>query len=582
MRLFSLLVCLLITRILTAQFFTKVTDSPLSSTPGDSRSVNWVDVNGDGYMDCFISNGPSTGQNNMLYINDTEGGFEAVTGDPIVMDAMPSDGATFADIDNDGDLDGFVVNWYNKNNLAYINDGTGKFTQVTEGIWVNHFGFSETAAFGDYDNDGLADLYVTNSAGTRKNFLYRNLGGATMDLLVGISPVTDLQSSRNVSWTDIDNDGDLDLYVTNENSELENLYRNDGEGNFEKLTDLVITMDAVNTMSSSWGDIDNDGDLDLFLATDGSKNQLFRNDGSFVFSRILTTDISKNTSKSFSSAFADIDNDGDLDLFVTNAFQNGVRLRNNLYLNDGAGHFTEVADDVSTMDEGWSYGCAFGDYDNDGFQDLAVATTRFGSTDEVDYLYHNEGNDNHWLMIGLVGTTSNRSAIGAKVHVKAVINGELVWQMREISSQSAYCSQNDMRAHFGVDQALMIDSVRVEWPSGNVQYLSDVPADQILTMEEELVNSISPFTDSFNFKVYPNPTASNIHLEASFNRHVDQLSIEIAGDSGQVFYAETFHQVDPQWEKDINLLRLQLTPGIYFIKLSSGISSVERRILFVR
>ena len=158
-----------------------------------------------------------------------------------------------------------------------------RFTQVLDGIWVNHFGYSETAAFGDYDNDGLVDLYVTNSAGTKKNFLYKNLGGNNMELVTGISPVTDLFSSRNVSWSDIDSDGDLDLYVTNENGEKENLYRNNGGGSFEKMTDLIITTDGFNTMSSSWGDIDNDGDLDLFLANDGSKNQLFRNEGNFVF-----------------------------------------------------------------------------------------------------------------------------------------------------------------------------------------------------------------------------------------------------------------------------------------------------------
>ena len=111
------------------------------------------------------------------------------------------------------------------------------------------------------------DLYVTNSAGTKKNFLYKNLGGNNMELVTGISPVTDLFSSRNVSWSDIDSDGDLDLYVANENGEKENLYRNNGGGSFEKMTDLIITTDGFNTMSSSWGDIDNDGDLDLAHAS---------------------------------------------------------------------------------------------------------------------------------------------------------------------------------------------------------------------------------------------------------------------------------------------------------------------------
>ena len=581
MRFISFLLLMASSGMVNAQLFTKVTDSPLSTIKGDSRSVNWVDVNRDGFVDCFISNGPQAGQNNMLYINDTNGNFTAVADDPIVMDVMPSDGATFADIDNDGDLDGFVVNWYNKNNLAYINDGSGKFTQVLDGIWVNHFGYSETAAFGDYDNDGLVDLYVTNSAGTKKNFLYKNLGGNNMELVTGISPVTDLFSSRNVSWSDIDSDGDLDLYVTNENGEKENLYRNNGGGSFEKMTDLIITTDGFNTMSSSWGDIDNDGDLDLFLANDGSKNQLFRNDGNFVFTRMLTTDVSKVNAKSFSSAWADIDNDSDLDLFVTNAFQNGQRLKNNLYLNDGTGHLTEVTNEVVVMDEGWSYGCAFGDYDNDGFQDLAVATTRFGNVDEADYLYHNNGNSNHWLMVSLEGNVSNKSAIGAKIRVKAIVNGTAVWQMREISAQSAYCSQNDMRAHFGLADATIVDSMVIEWPSGIRQYRTGVLPNQILDIEEDLVNAVREALPSFGFKVFPNPTNSVIQMEAQFSESMKVLMVEVFGDTGQVIYKTTFSNVSGHWQHQIDLRKFQLTPGQYIVRVGNGLSAEERKIIYV-
>ncbi len=582
MKNFFLLILILISNLVSAQLFTKVIDSPISMTKGDSRSVNWVDVNGDGYVDCFISNGPKEGQNNMLYINDTNGAFTAVMNDPIVMDGMPSDGATFADIDNDGDLDVFVVNWFNKNNLAYINDGTGRFTRVLEGIWANHFGYSETASFGDYDNDGLVDLYVTNSEGNKKNFLYRNMGGQVMENVSGVPQVMDIGSSRNVNWADIDSDGDPDLFVTNENSEKNDLYRNDGGGVFVKLTAPVITIDQFNTISSSWGDIDNDGDLDLFLANDGSKNQLFRNDGNFNFTRILTTDISKTSAKSFSSAWADIDNDGDLDLFVTNAFQNGVRLKNNLYLNDGTGNLTEVTNEAVALDEGWSYGCAFGDYDNDGFLDLAVATTRFDNTDEPDYLYHNNGNDNHWILLSLKGTDSNRSAIGAKVRVKAVINGKSIWQLREISAQSAYCSQNDMRAHFGLGNATIVDSILIEWPSGIKQYKTGVPPNQILPIEEELVNAVKDEVPTFDFIVFPNPTHSIIQLEAHLGDNISDLHLEVFGNTGQVVYRSTFPHKAGLWQHQLDFRKLQLIPGQYIIRLSDGIAGEERKVVFTQ
>lgn len=467
-----------------AQYFTKVTSSPLSSSPGDSRSVNWVDVNNDHFIDCFISNGPRGGQNNMLFLNDQKGSFTRITNDSIVTDGKPSDGATFADVDNDGDLDAFVVNWYNVNNLFYLNDGKGQFKRITEGTWVNDKGYSETAAFGDYDNDGFVDLYVTNSEGYKCNFLYRNNKDASFARIMEGSPVTDTSYSRCASWCDMDNDGDLDLFVTNENKQPENLYRNDGKGHFTKLTEGALLTDGGNTTSASWADMDNDGDLDVFLCNDGGFNSLFKNDGNFHFTKITTDTVAQTSAHSFSSAWSDVDNDGDLDLFVTNSFSGKNRLSNYFYLNTGDGHFTRNTGDVIAVDIAWSYGCAFGDYDNDGFQDLAVATCRFNKTDDADLLYHNNGNKNHWITIQLTGTKSNRSAIGAKVFVKAVINGRMVTQMREVSAQNGYCSQNDLRVHVGLSTATIIEEIKVEWPLGLKQTFKNVKVDQFLAVTE--------------------------------------------------------------------------------------------------
>ncbi len=133
---------------LVAQSFTKVTTGPVVTRAGDSRSVNWVDIDNDGRLDLQITNGPGEGQSNFLYRN-TGSGLTSVTGDPIVQDNAPSDGATWADWDNDGDPDCFVVNWYDTNNIAFLNDGFGAFTRIRQGDWVREGGFSETAAWGD-------------------------------------------------------------------------------------------------------------------------------------------------------------------------------------------------------------------------------------------------------------------------------------------------------------------------------------------------------------------------------------------------------------------------------------------------
>src|SRR5262249_766532 len=160
-------------------------------------------------------------------------------------------------------------------------DGAGNFTESTAGNLVNDGGYSETASWGDYDNDGLVDLYVTNSAVPLQNFLYRNLGGGNFSKVLAGPMVTDTYTSRCVNWTDIELDNDLDLFVTNENGQDENIYRNDNGGNFTKLSTGPLLTDGKNTMSGSWGDYDNDGDLDVFLANNMGNNALFRNDGNF-------------------------------------------------------------------------------------------------------------------------------------------------------------------------------------------------------------------------------------------------------------------------------------------------------------
>jgi len=162
-----LLACLVAIGALSSsgQTFTRITEGSLVNDGGASRSVNWVDVNNDGYCDLFVSNGLEAGEDNFLYINngpDSNFTFQKVSGDPIVESRSRSDGSSWADIDNDGDIDAFVVNWYNDDNLMYWNNGNGTFEQELGDISVNDAGYSETCCWGDIDNDGDVDLYVTS------------------------------------------------------------------------------------------------------------------------------------------------------------------------------------------------------------------------------------------------------------------------------------------------------------------------------------------------------------------------------------------------------------------------------------
>ena len=556
----------LLTTNAIAQTFTKITTGPLVTTTGDSRSVNWIDVNGDGLIDCMITNGPSGGQDNMLYLNNGSGAFTAVTGSPIVMDGQPSDGATWADTDNDGDLDCYVANWYNTSNLFYINNGSGGFTAATSTITVSG-GYCETASWGDYDKDGKVDLYVSNSAGQNKNLLFHNDGANTFTKITTGDPVNDVTESRSVNWTDMDGDGDLDLFVTNESGQDENIYRNDSTG-FVKITAGTLVNSGGNTMSSSWGDFDNDGDLDVFLANDGSANALYRNDGNFTFTKMAADTVSKTMGNSFSSAWSDIDNDGDLDLFVTNSF--GTALHANfMYFNNGAGSFTRIDNAAPVMDMDWSYGCAFGDYDNDGSEDLAVATCRFGGTDRPDLLYHNNGNSNKWITIKLTGVTTNKSAIGTKVRVKATINGSPVWQMREISAQSGYCSQNDMRAHFGLGNATAVDSIKIEWLSGAKETYVNVSPNQFQSYTEGQSVGIKSGTNNKDIGIYPNPSAGTFMISATGWKMQPGDKITVTNTSGAVVYEDLITNATESYR-----VNRHLAPGQYFItvKTKSGVA----------
>lgn len=556
------------------QTFTKITTGPVVTTDADSRSVNWVDINNDGLVDLFISNGKAGGQNNMLYINLGGGQFTKVTSDSIVMDNKPSDGATFADCDNDGDLDAFVVNWYNQNNLFYTNDGAGNFTAISSAPVVTSGGYSETASWGDYDNDGLLDLYVTRSGGTvstNKNLLYHNDGGNTFTKILSGTPVTDATISRCVNWTDMDDDGDLDLFVTNEGNfnNDENIYRNDGIGLFTKITTGELVTNGAFTMSSSWGDYDNDGDLDVFLSNDRANNALFRNEGNLNFTKISSDTVSNINAHSFSSAWSDIDNDGDLDLFVTNSYYTATKQLNFLYINNGNGSFSRINNTVPATDSSWSYGCAFADYDNDGFEDLAVATVNFNNIDEPDFLYHNDGNSNQWITIKLIGTITNKSAIGTKIRIKANINGLDVWQMREISAQTSYCGQNDLRAHFGLGNANMIDSIIVEWLSGNKEIFSNINSNQFITITEgEGILDLNKIENDLIVKIYPNPTSEWITITTDKNNFEKGSLISISDMNGSNIIEQQIQNDTNKVEINLNTLRVKLK-GLYNITIKN-------------
>ncbi|MEY2829009.1 MAG: hypothetical protein RIQ33_867 [Bacteroidota bacterium] len=459
---------------------TKTIFSLAKSTPFDTKltntwTCNWVDYDNDGFDDLFV---PERTQNkaSYLYHNNKNGTFTQVLSSKIVTDKGISTSATFADVDNDGLIDGLVVNdtktsnFYYKNvNKVFKRDNTKPFATN------NAISYYHNASWVDFDKDGRLDLFLCNYFDTKFNEMYHNDGNGNFSK-VGAGDITlDKSDAVGATWADYDNDGYQDLFIPSNNPLRKNaLYHNDGNNHFTKITTGIIVNEGGYSVASCWGDYNNDGLLDLLVSnTTGLSNYLYKNLGKGNFQKITTGIVVNDATASHGCSFADIDNDGDLDIFIT-ADAGG----NRLYVNNGNGTFTKNTSEKIVTMLGKAFGHSWSDYDKDGFLDLFVNT----HSNQRDYLFHNNAtNGNHWISIKLIGTVSNKSAIGARVRVKT--NG--AWQIREVNCQSGLGGQSSLTQHFGCKQNTKFDSIQIIWPSGYVTNLTNQKCNQNITITED-------------------------------------------------------------------------------------------------
>src|SRR6266498_4144513 len=464
--------------------FTKVIEGP-GGDVGNSRGAAWGDYDNDGFIDLFVPNiGPrASPASHFLYHNNRDGTFNRVTNGPVGEVQSVARGAVWGDYDNDGYLDLVLVN-EDQPNYLFHNNGDRSFEEVPNAAVVSDIADSRGVTWVDYDNDGYLDLFRTAFDEPRR--LYHNNHEGTLTQIMQGDFLTVPGVFFGVAWGDYNNDGRPDLFLPqgDEDAGLASyLYRNDGGGTFTRVGAGMLG--TSNGTAAAWGDYDNDGDLDLFVScsyapgTINRPNVFYRNDGNDVFTSVASlpaNDPEYQGGASSGSYWGDYDNDGWLDLFVANR---GPGQRNFLYHNNGDGTFTKITSGSLVNDGGNSFAAAWGDYDNDGFLDLFVA-----NGGEANFLYHNNGNDNHWIEFRLIGTRSNRAAIGAKVRLHATINGQTLWQMREVSGGDGLRGQNSLHVHFGLGNATNADLIRIEWPSGTVQELHNIAAQQFLTVTE--------------------------------------------------------------------------------------------------
>ena len=472
--------------------FVRLTEGAAVTDEASSGSGQWVDVDGDGDLDLFVANGYDVsrrpvGQHDRLYLNAGNGNLVSIQDVPVTSDGAPSSSGVWGDYDNDGDVDLFVPVQLNQNNLLYRNEGGARLEPVRGIPPVSDGGLSFAAAWVDADNDGWLDLFVSNGglSGVGLNFLYRGSRSGRFEHARPSVLTTDSAVNVGASWADYDGDGDMDVYIAHQMSRLGlsgALFRNDGDWRVTRIIEGPVVNDTASSLAGAWGDYDNDGDLDLAVATRGGfSNRLYRNDGG-AFTRVLDAGPAVlDGSNAFGVLWADADNDADLDLLSINWGSPSF-----LYTNLGDGRFERREHgDLGTLETTGAAG-SWGDYDRDGDLDLYLANwPDYPTTRQRNHLYRNESaNGNHWLEVKVVGTESNRSGVGARITARIRIDGRVVSQLREVTTHTGFRSQNPLEQHFGLGTATIVDELTVRWPSGAVQQFTALPADRRIVITE--------------------------------------------------------------------------------------------------
>jgi hypothetical protein len=488
--------------------------------------ISFVDFDGDGWDDITIA----SDDNEQIYFMKNNGGtFSRIFPSGITSQTKAKQ-VLWVDYDNDGDKDFFVTSVEGKNSL-YNNDGNNFYTDVTATVGLFEDDLTTYGAtFGDIDNDGDLDLFICNredNAFVGRNYLYRNDGGNFVDVTVsnGISTVSALTFVA--SFFDYDNDGDQDLYISNDKLDPNVLYQNNGSGVFTDVSAATGADINIDAMSTAIGDYNNDGFFDIYVTNTQSGNYLLQNNGGTSFTNVSPTADVEMNSFAWGAVFLDADLDEHLDLYVSSSMDGSVPtfMSSAFYHNQGDDTFSLPSNIGFNDDEAMSFGNAIGDFNNDGKPDIVVLNV----LNDV-YLWENQTTtSNAWIKIDLEGVTSNKDGYGNKIEVHA--NGQS--QYRYTVCGEGYLGQNSEHEFFGLGSAIEIDYIKVTWNrTGIVETINNVAVNQAIKIQEGNGILSTSMQDLNSFSIHPNPSDTGLFTVSS--NHTENYEAEVYDVSGRL------------------------------------------------
>lgn len=485
---------------------------------GLGSGISFFDYDNDGWDDITL---PASANNDFQFYRNIGGTFE-LQNLSIHSEGIQSRQAIWVDHDNDGDNDFFATSdtgrcWF------YRNDGENVFTDITmaSGLPLEEVQFWG-ASWGDYNNDGFLDVFlsVRDNAQIERNELYRNNGDGTF---TNRTVAAGLHQSGFISFCaaffDYDNDGDQDIYMANDKCVTSNiLYRNNGDETFTDVSEEAGVNLFMSAMSTTIDDYNNDGWLDIYVTnfyppfeedvTTG--NAFLRNNGDGTFSNIALENGTRFDSIGWGGVFLDADNDTDIDLYVSGSIQADDpdgRLPSAFYEQTANEEYSLVSNTGFQNDTRISFSNAIGDIQNDGLADIVVLNTN----NEPIFLWENQTqNNNNWIKIALEGTASNRMGIGSRI--KVLVEDQIYYGYTLCGE--GYIAQNSNREFFGLGDATNIDAIEVHWLSGQIDRIENLDVNQTLTIVEG-ENPLS--TEDFGrdtIRSYPNPVSQELHIDS--------------------------------------------------------------------